>query len=62
LGHAKPTIVIARLAAFAKASPAERICGPGEALAETGQGEPVFPPLPVANREAAAYWITRMRG
>jgi hypothetical protein len=36
------SLVIARLAAFAKASAAERICGPGEALAETGPGDPVF--------------------
>jgi len=34
--------VIARLAAFAKASAAKHPCGPGVALAEPGPGDPVF--------------------
>jgi hypothetical protein len=57
-----PSPVIARLAAFAKASAAERICGPGEALAETGPGDPVFQRQALLNREVSAYWITRVRG
>jgi hypothetical protein len=38
----QPPDVVARLAAFAKASAAERIRRPGVALAETGPGDPVF--------------------
>jgi hypothetical protein len=53
------SLVIARLAAFAKASAGQGDRMPRRSLGVDGTGRPSIPETPENNREDAAYWVVR---